>query len=56
MQMYFDKYGLDSKFVNERLSAFSIHKRVKILFEQLFAQHTIDLERLIWLVLGNECK
>lgn len=54
MQIYFDKYGLDSKFVNERLSAFFYTQKGKdTFFEQLFAQHTIDLERLIWLVFGK---
>lgn len=28
-------------------------KRKRNFFEQLFAQHTIDLERLIWLVFGK---
>ncbi len=54
MQMYFDKYGLDAKFVNERLNAFFYTQKGKeTFFEQLFAQHTIDLERLIWLVFGK---
>ena len=54
MQIYFDKYGLDSKFVNERLSTFFYTQKGKdTFFEQLFAQHTIDLERLIWLVFGK---
>lgn len=29
MQMYFDKYGLDAKFVNDRLNAFFIRKKEK---------------------------
>lgn len=54
MQMYFDKYGLDAKFVNDRLNAFFYTQKGKeTFFEQLFAQHTIDLERLIWLVFGK---
>lgn len=32
MQMYFDKYGLDAKFVNERLNAFLYTKRKRNFF------------------------
>ena len=36
MQMYFDKYGLDSKFVNERLSAFFYTQKGKDTFLSSF--------------------
>ncbi|MGE7999647.1 hypothetical protein ACQKOF_13365 [Lysinibacillus sp. NPDC093190] len=54
MQTFFNKHGLDTKFVNERLDAFFYTQKGKeTFFEQLFAQHTMDLERLIWLIFGK---
>lgn len=54
MQLLFEQYGFDAKFVNERLSAFFYTQKGKeTFFEQLFAQHTMDLERVIWLVFGK---
>jgi hypothetical protein len=54
MQTFFNKHGLDTKFVNDRLDAFFYTQKGKeTFFEQLFAQHTMDLERLIWLIFGK---
>ncbi|MEB2301818.1 hypothetical protein LAV72_19620 [Lysinibacillus xylanilyticus] len=54
MQTFFTKYGLDTEFVNERLNAFFYTQKGKeTFFDQLFAQHTMDLERLIWLIFGK---
>lgn len=54
MQTFFNKYGLDTEFVNERLNAFFYTQKGKeTFFDQLFAQHTMDLERLIWLIFGK---
>ncbi|MEX3747484.1 hypothetical protein [Lysinibacillus xylanilyticus] len=54
MQTFFNKLGLDTKFVNDRLDAFFYTQKGKeTFFEQLFAQHTMDLERLIWLIFGK---
>ncbi|MEK5230398.1 hypothetical protein MHB42_01255 [Lysinibacillus sp. FSL K6-0232] len=54
MQLLFEQYGFDAKFVNERLNAFFYTQKGKeTFFEQLFAQHTIDLERVIWLIFGK---
>lgn len=54
MQTFFNKHGLDTKFVNERLNDFFYTQKGKeTFFEQLFAQHTMDLERLIWLIFGK---
>lgn len=54
LQQFFDKHGMDAKFVNDRLNAFFYTQKGKqVFFEQLFAQHTMDLERLVWLVFGK---
>ncbi|MFJ7733332.1 hypothetical protein ACIQXF_15695 [Lysinibacillus sp. NPDC097231] len=54
MQTFFDKHGLDTQYVNDRLNAFFYTQKGKeTFFEQLFAQHTMDLERLIWLIFGK---
>ncbi|CAM5698359.1 putative protein OS=Lysinibacillus sphaericus OX=1421 GN=LS41612_21905 PE=4 SV=1 [Lysinibacillus sphaericus] len=54
LQLFFTKQGLDTKYVNDRLNAFFYTQKGKeIFFDQLFAQHTMDLERLVWLVFGK---
>lgn len=54
LQLFFEKHGLDEKFVHDRLNAFFYTQKGKeTFFEQLFAQHTMDLERLIWLIFGK---
>ncbi|MFJ7669447.1 hypothetical protein ACIQXI_20455 [Lysinibacillus sp. NPDC097195] len=54
LQQFFDQQGMDTKFVNERLNAFFYTQKGKqVFFEQLFAQHTMDLERLVGLVFGK---
>lgn len=54
LQLFFNEHGLDAKYVNDRLNAFFYTQKGKqAFFEQLFAQHTMDLERLVWLVFGK---
>ena len=53
-QAFFDKQGMDAKYVHDRLNDFFYTQKGKeSFFEQLFAQHTMDFERLIWLIFGK---
>ena len=51
---FFEKQGLDSVFMHERLDSFFYSQKGKeTFFEQLYAQHTMNVEQLIWLIFGK---
>lgn len=53
-QGFFEHQGLDSKFMNERLDSFFYSQKGKeTFFEQLYAQHIMNVEQLIWLIFGK---
>ena len=54
IQSFFEHQGLDSKFMNERLNSFFYSQKGKeTFFEQLYAQHTMNVDQLIGLIFGN---
>ena len=53
-RVFFENQGLDSIFMNERLNSFFYSQKGKeTFFEQLYAQHTMNVEQLIWLIFGK---
>ena len=51
---FFEHQGLDSKCMNERLNTFFYSQKGKeTFFEQLYAQHTMNVDQLIGLIFGN---
>ena len=53
-QTFFEKQGLDAMFMHERLDTFFYSQKGKeAFFEHLYAQHTMNVEQLIWLIFGK---
>ena len=53
-QAFFERQGLDAKFMHERLHSFFYSQKGKEkFFEHLYAQHTMNVEQLMWLVFGK---
>lgn len=53
-QALFEKQGLDSEFMNGRIdSFFYAHKGKETFFEQLYAQHLMNIEQLIGFIFGK---
>lgn len=52
--VFLEHKGLDLKFMNERLNSFFYSQKGKsTFFEQLYAQHIMSVEQLIWLIFGK---